>query len=95
MVRVHLLREGREKYMNIRRVTHSNARSEKDTMEVKMLTSIVLYRGPLLFSLLLSLLLSRGVEDDQKAAVFSGVFAMVWVGGAVVTLQIKLLGGNM
>jgi hypothetical protein len=27
--------------------------------------------------------------------VFSGVFAMVWVGMAVVTVQIKLLGGNM
>jgi len=27
--------------------------------------------------------------------VFSGVFAMVWVGEAVVTMQIKLLGGNM
>lgn len=26
---------------------------------------------------------------------FSGVFAMVWIGEAVVTLQIKLLGGNM
>jgi protein YIPF6 len=33
--------------------------------------------------------------DEQKAAVFSGVFAMVWIGSAVVTLQIKLLGGNM
>lgn len=51
--------------------------------------------GPLLFSLLLSFLLSRGAMEDQKSAVFSGVFAMVWVGSAVVTLQIKLLGGNM
>jgi hypothetical protein len=51
--------------------------------------------GPLLFSLLLSFLLSRGAMEDQKSAVFSGVFAMVWVGSAIVTLQIKLLGGNM
>jgi protein YIPF6 len=33
--------------------------------------------------------------DDQKAAVFSGVFALVWLGGSVVTVQIKLLGGNV
>jgi hypothetical protein len=52
-------------------------------------------RGPLLFSLLLSFLLSRGAKDDQKSAVFSGVFAMVWIGSAVVTLQIKLLGGSV
>lgn len=52
-------------------------------------------RGPLLFCLLLSLFLSRGAQDEQKSLVFSGVFAMVWIGEAVVTLQIKLLGGNM
>jgi len=43
----------------------------------------------------LSFLLSRGAKDDQKNAVFSGVFVIVWLGEAVVTLQIKLLGGNM
>ncbi|TKA81815.1 hypothetical protein B0A49_00579 [Cryomyces minteri] len=51
--------------------------------------------GPLLFCLLLSFLLSRGAQDDQRSLVFSGVFAMVWIGEAVMTLQIKLLGGNM
>ncbi|KAF2125069.1 Yip1-domain-containing protein [Dothidotthia symphoricarpi CBS 119687] len=51
--------------------------------------------GPLIFCLLLSLFLSRGAKDSQKDLVFSGVFAMVWVGEAVVTLQIKLLGGNI
>ncbi len=50
--------------------------------------------GPLVFCLLLSLLLSLKM-GDQKSYVFSGVFAMVWIGEAVVTLQIKLLGGNM
>ncbi len=49
--------------------------------------------GPLIFSLLLSLFLSRGAKDSQKDVVFSGIFAMVWIGEAVVTLQIKLLGG--
>jgi protein YIPF6 len=51
--------------------------------------------GPLIFCLLLSLLLSFNARADQKDVVFSGVFAMVWIGEAVVTLQIKLLGGNM
>ncbi|CAG8960940.1 hypothetical protein HYFRA_00002478 [Hymenoscyphus fraxineus] len=51
--------------------------------------------GPLVFCLLLSLLLSFNAAGDQKSLVFSGVFAMVWIGEAVVTLQIKLLGGNI
>ncbi|POR36664.1 Protein YIP [Tolypocladium paradoxum] len=51
--------------------------------------------GPLIFCLLLSLLLSFTARADQKDAVFSGVFAMIWLGEAVVTLQIKLLGGNI
>ncbi len=51
--------------------------------------------GPLVFCLLLSMLLSFNARADQRDLVFSGVFAMVWIGEAVVTLQIKLLGGNM
>lgn len=51
--------------------------------------------GPLIFCLLLSVLLSFTAKADQKDVVFSGVFALVWIGEAVVTLQIKLLGGNM
>lgn len=51
--------------------------------------------GPLIFCLLLSLLLSLNALPDQREIRFSGVFAMVWIGEAVVTLQIKLLGGNM
>jgi protein YIPF6 len=34
-------------------------------------------------------------HDDQSSLVFSGVFSIIWIGEAVVTLQIKLLGGNM
>ena len=52
-------------------------------------------RGPLIFCLLLSLLLSMTASSEQKTTVFSGVFALVWIGEAVVTMQIKLLGGNM
>jgi len=51
--------------------------------------------GPLVFCLMLSLLLSFQSKADQRSDVFSGVFAMIWLGEAVVTLQIKLLGGNM
>ena len=51
--------------------------------------------GPLIFCLLLSFFLSRGAQKDQRDLVFSGIFAMVWIGETVVTMQIKLLGGNM
>lgn len=51
-------------------------------------------RGPLIFCLLLSMFLSMA-KGDQSDLVFSGVFSLVWIGEAVVTLQIKLLGGNM
>lgn len=51
--------------------------------------------GPLIFCLLLSMLLSFNAKPEQRDEVFSGVFAMVWIGEAVVTLQIKLLGGSM
>lgn len=52
-------------------------------------------RGPLIFCLLLSMFLSMRAHEDQSSLVFSGVFTIVWIGEAVVTLQIKLLGGNM
>jgi hypothetical protein len=52
-------------------------------------------RGPLLFCLLLSFLLSINAREDQRSLVFSGVFAMIWIAEAIVTFQIKLLGGNM
>ncbi|KAH8151213.1 uncharacterized protein LAJ45_04915 [Morchella importuna] len=51
--------------------------------------------GPLVFCLALSTLLSVAAGAEQKTQVFAGVFAMVWVGEAVVTAQIKLLGGNI
>ena len=39
--------------------------------------------------------LSMRAHDEQSSLVFSGVFSIVWIGEAIVTLQIKLLGGNM
>ncbi|KAG5301676.1 Yip1 domain-containing protein [Histoplasma ohiense] len=51
--------------------------------------------GPLIFCLLLSMFLSMRAQGDQVSLVFSGVFCIVWIGEAVVTMQIKLLGGNI
>ncbi|RAK71915.1 Yip1 domain protein [Aspergillus fijiensis CBS 313.89] len=51
--------------------------------------------GPLIFCLLLSMFLSMRAKGEQSSLVFSGVFSIVWIGEAVVTLQIKLLGGNI
>ncbi|KAJ5915880.1 hypothetical protein N7454_010787 [Penicillium verhagenii] len=50
--------------------------------------------GPLVFCLVLSLFLSVA-KGDQSSLVFSGVFCIVWIGEAAVTLQIKLLGGKI
>ncbi|PKY01500.1 Yip1-domain-containing protein [Aspergillus campestris IBT 28561] len=51
--------------------------------------------GPLVFCLLLSMFLSMRASSEQTDVVFSGVFCIVWLGEMVVTLQIKLLGGNI
>lgn len=67
--------------------------SKADTRQYRLLTR--LYRGPLIFCLLLSLFLSMRASSDQKDLVFSGVFTLIWIGEAVVAIQIKLLGGNM
>jgi protein YIPF6 len=39
--------------------------------------------------------LSMGASRSQGDLIFSGVFSIVWIGEAVVTSQIRLLGGNM
>ena len=51
--------------------------------------------GPLIFCLLLSMFLSIRAPEKQTDIVFAGVFSIIWIGESVVTLQIKLLGGNM
>ena len=95
-------------YSNIRGAGFSGTREELTGLASRMVDAEALLQsnltpglrdwdlwGPLIFCLLLSLLLSFTARADQKDAVFSGVFAMIWLGEAVVTLQIKLLGGNM
>jgi len=51
--------------------------------------------GPLLVCLSLSIMLSATAPEDQKALVFAGVFVLVWIGAAVVTLNAQLLGGTI
>lgn len=51
--------------------------------------------GPLLLCLVLSILMSLGAPDGQKALVFSSVFVIGSVGAAVVTFNAQLLGGKM
>lgn len=51
--------------------------------------------GPLVFSLIISLCMSMIAPSHQASFVFSGVFSLIWLGEAVLTLNIKLLGGTV
>ncbi|KAI8365254.1 Yip1 domain-containing protein [Radiomyces spectabilis] len=49
--------------------------------------------GPLLLCLSLAIILCAKAPKDQAVSIFTGVFVIVWLGAAVVTLNAKLLGG--
>ncbi|KAI8329059.1 Yip1 domain-containing protein [Chlamydoabsidia padenii] len=49
--------------------------------------------GPLLLCLSLAITLSTRAPADQSVSIFTGVFVIVWLGAAVVTVNAKLLGG--
>ena len=51
--------------------------------------------GPLAVCLTLSIALSAGVSQSQRAVVFAAVFVVVWAGAAIVTLNAQLLGGRI
>lgn len=51
--------------------------------------------GPLMVCLTLSIMLSITAPEDQTALVFAGVFVIVWIGAAIVTLNAQLLGGTI
>jgi protein YIPF6 len=51
--------------------------------------------GPLIFCLLISTTLSMIAPNHQSSIVFSGLFALIWIGQGLVTLNIKLLGGSI
>lgn len=40
-------------------------------------------------------ILSTSVPADQSVSIFTGVFVIVWMGAAIVTLNAKLLGGSV
>lgn len=48
--------------------------------------------GPLLVCLTLSIMLSITAPSDQSAMVFTGVFVIIWLGAAIVTINAQLLG---
>lgn len=51
--------------------------------------------GPLLLCLVLSIILSMSAPINQASLVFASVFIIVWAGAGIVTLNAKLLGGNV
>ncbi|KAG2193152.1 hypothetical protein INT46_006361 [Mucor plumbeus] len=51
--------------------------------------------GPLILCLALAITLSTSVSSDQSVPIFTGVFVIVWLGAAVVTMNAKLLGGSV
>lgn len=51
--------------------------------------------GPLFFCLFLGLILSIGRSDSQKGIVFILIFAIVWIGGGVISLNSQFLGANL
>lgn len=51
--------------------------------------------GPLVFCLLISVAMSMLAPNHQASQVFAGVFVLLWAGQAIVTLNIRLLGGNI
>eukprot|EP01137_Pigoraptor_chileana_P014910 Opistho-2@70152 len=51
--------------------------------------------GPLILCVTLAMILRESASESQKSLVFSGVFVIVWCGAGVVTLNSKLLGGNI
>ncbi|CAI5746969.1 unnamed protein product [Peronospora destructor] len=51
--------------------------------------------GPLLLCLTLSITLSVTAPTAQSAMVFTGVFIVIWVGAAIVTINAQLLGSSI
>jgi hypothetical protein len=51
--------------------------------------------GPLFFCLSLAITLGFAAKQGQAALVFAGVFVLIWLGSAVVTINAQLLGSNL
>ena len=48
--------------------------------------------GPLIFCMLLGVILSIGIKDQQTGLLFILVFVIVWIGGLIVSLNSQFLG---
>ncbi|KAI8052406.1 putative terbinafine resistance locus protein YIP1 [Syncephalis plumigaleata] len=51
--------------------------------------------GPLMLCLSLAIILSLSAPKEQSAAIFTGIFVIIWCGSAVITVNAKLLGGQI
>uniref|UniRef100_A0A2K6GG39 Protein YIPF n=1 Tax=Propithecus coquereli TaxID=379532 RepID=A0A2K6GG39_PROCO len=74
------------------------ARDLRDLLLIHLLSCLVgdLW-GPLILCVTLALMLQRGSADSEKdgGPQFAEVFVIVWFGAVTITLNSKLLGGNI
>ncbi|KAK9369452.1 Yip1 domain-containing protein [Lipomyces kononenkoae] len=89
-----LMRDVRAVGRRVKQVLYPKVEANVDTESGQIVREWDLW-GPLIFCLFLSLALSISAPAQQTSLVFSGVFAFVWIAEAVVTVNIKLLGGSI
>ena len=51
--------------------------------------------GPFLFCLMLAIVLSSVTNADDNTLLFETVFIIVWLGGAIISINGQLLGGTI
>ncbi|KAK9486109.1 hypothetical protein V1527DRAFT_464494 [Lipomyces starkeyi] len=89
-----LMRDVRAVGRRVKQVLYPKVNANVDAESGQIIRDWDLW-GPLVFCLFLSLALSISAPAQQASRVFSGVFAFVWIAEALVTLNIKLLGGSI
>lgn len=87
-----LLRDIKQVGMRLRQVVW---RSQSDDMMSRSEVQQWDLWGPLVFCLMISTCLSMLAPNHQSSIVFSGMFALIWLGQVIVTLNVKLLGGTI
>mmetsp|Transcript_4039 Transcript_4039/g.6053 ORF Transcript_4039/g.6053 Transcript_4039/m.6053 type:complete len:189 (+) Transcript_4039:56-622(+) len=50
--------------------------------------------GPLVYCFIFAMMLSLEGPDDQGSIIFTGTFAIIWLGAGFITINAKLLGGK-
>ncbi|KAK7207119.1 nuclear protein export protein Yrb2 [Myxozyma melibiosi] len=89
-----LMRDVRAVGRRVKQVLHPKVNANVDVETGQIVRDWDLW-GPLVFCLFVSLFLSIAAPANQSTAVFSGVFAFIWIAEAFVTLNMKLLGGSI